>query len=103
MIIDASSCAAERRAKRVKIFQCATLVLNGSSRRIHLLDVSVTGLRAHAQDPVAKDARVRVECFDVMRNATVQWSEGNRFGLLFDRELSTEQVAVLARFPSPRA
>lgn len=96
MLSRASTEAAARCAKRVKVFQPAQLVRDGASLRIHLLDVSETGALAHAQEPTAAGARVRVECEGVVREASVRWCEGPRFGLVFDRPLLPQQVAMLA-------
>ncbi len=87
---------AARIARRVKVFQPAELFSGPSGRRIHLLDVSNTGALAHAQEPPAKGERVRVECLGLVREASVRWSEGKRFGLLFDRPLSPAQLQMLA-------
>ena len=96
MLQRAGSGAARRAAKRVKIFQPAMLTADGRARRVHLLDVSAAGALVHAQEPVAKGALVRVECLGVVRDGDVRWSTGKRFGLLFDRTLSAEQVTMLA-------
>jgi hypothetical protein len=96
MLSTAGTEAAARCAKRVKVFQPATLVHAGSTLRIHLLDVSERGALAHAQEPAAAGARVRIECEGVVREASVQWREGRRFGLAFDRPLLPQQVSMLA-------
>ena len=96
MLERASHGAAKRAAKRVKVFQPAMLVAGGRERRVHLLDVSPAGALVHAQEPVAKGAQVRVECLGVVRDGDVRWSAGKRFGLLFERALSPQQVAMLA-------
>ena len=95
MFIDASLRTIERRAKRIKVFQPAMLVVDNASRRFHLLDVSVMGLRGHAQDDIPKGARVQVECLSVVCSAVVQWRIGRKFGLLLDRPLSQDQMDVL--------
>jgi hypothetical protein len=100
MRVGTSSSAIKRVAKRVKVFQPAMLVADGRARRVHLLDVSAAGALVHAQEPVAKGAQVRVECAGVVRDAAVRWSEGKRFGLLFERQLSAEQVGALAAITS---
>ena len=98
---------AARSTKRVKLFQPANLVMGGAERRCHLLDVSLSGALAHAQEPVAKGARVRLECLGVVREASVRWSEGKRFGLLFGRPLADGELDKLAgtsaRAPNPPA
>lgn len=93
--VELNSRAVSPRAKRVKIFQPATLVFEKEVRRIHLLDVSPAGLRAHAQEPIPKGAHVRIECFDVVRNAVVMWSDNKRFGLMLKQHLTTEEISTL--------
>jgi hypothetical protein len=99
--------AANRGAKRVKVFQPATLARDGATFRIHLLDVSATGALAHAHEPPPARSQVRVECAGLVRTASVRWSEGKRFGLLFDRALLDADLdAIAARGSvalSPRA
>jgi hypothetical protein len=88
--------AASRGAKRVKVFQPATLVREGATLRIHLLDVSATGALAHAQEPPPARSQVEVRCADLVRTASVRWSEGKRFGLLFDRPLLDADLDAIA-------
>lgn len=92
--------AASRAAKRVKVFQPATLVREGVRLRMHLLDISETGALAHSPEPPSARSRVQVECEGVLRTASVRWSEGKRFGLLFDRPLLAADLDKLAR-PAP--
>jgi hypothetical protein len=80
----------------MKVFQPATFTGAGPAARMHLLDVSATGALAHAHEPPARGARLRIECLGVARGATVKWSEGKRFGLLFDRPLTADEVDRLA-------
>jgi hypothetical protein len=97
--------AASRAAKRVKVFQPATLERDGASLRIHLLDISESGALAHAHQPPPDRSRVRVECEGLVRTASVRWSEGKRFGLLFDRPLlgaEVERLTGSARAAVPR-
>jgi len=91
-----------RAAKRIKLFQPATLVREGASMRIHLLDISKSGALAHAEAPPAAHASVRVECEGLVRTASVRWSERKRFGLLFDRPLLASEVERLLP-PAPAA
>lgn len=102
MLSTTSSGASARGVRRVKIFQPATLVREAAKLRIHLLDLSESGALAHAQEPPPARSRVQVECQGVVRTASVRWSEGKRFGLLFDRPLPAIDVKRLAG-PMPAA
>jgi hypothetical protein len=95
MSIDTGPSRADRRARRLKIFQPATLVRGGRTQRIHLLNVSATGFLGHAEDEVPTSSLVRLECLGVVRNAVVRWSDGRRFGLLLDRTLNADQIGLL--------
>ena len=64
--------------------------------RAHLLDLSETGALAHAERLLEPGMRVAIRCAGAFRPAEVAWTDGRRFGVRFDRPLSTEQVdAVL--------
>ena len=101
MVSTADLSAAARYARRMKVFQPATFAGEGPACRMHLLDVSATGALAHSHEPPTRGATLRVECLDVVRTATVKWSEGKRFGLLFDRPLTGAEVERLVA-PAPR-
>lgn len=83
-------------AKRIKLFQPATLVAGDAAIRVHLLDISLTGALAHTAAPPPPHCLVRIDCAGVSRTARVCWREGARFGLHFDQPLRPHQLHALA-------
>jgi hypothetical protein len=86
-----------RASRRLKIFQPAALLGPDGRSRIHLLDVSRTGVLAHADLPPGPGARVELECAGLVLPARVRWRDGRRFGLEFDSPLGGDQLEIIAR------
>ena len=86
-----------RASQRVKVFQPAALRCADGARRIHLLDVSRTGILGHALSPPDPGERVELDCAGLVAAARVRWRDGRRFGLEFDTPLTHDRLEVLAR------
>jgi hypothetical protein len=95
--MNAKGYEALRASRRLKVFQPATLLDDAGHRRVHLLDVSRTGVLGHAASPPAPGARVGLDCGGEVSSALVRWSDGPRFGLEFDRPLAADRMERIAR------
>lgn len=80
-------------AKRFKVFEPGLLRYGRTQHRIHLLDLSVSGALAHADDAPVPGTMVLVESGELRAVARVVWAKGQRFGLAFGRPLSDDQIA----------
>jgi hypothetical protein len=92
---DVDDGSAKRVARRLKTFKPAALRQGVAKTRIHLLDVSASGVRAHGAAP-AKGAFVTLDCDALSRGAIVAWSSGGRFGLAFLQQLSEAELRALS-------
>ncbi|WP_129794269.1 PilZ domain-containing protein [Sphingosinicella sp. CPCC 101087] len=86
-----------RASRRLKVFQPATLLGADGRLRVHLLDVSRTGVLGHAASPPAPGSRVELDCAGQLRPALVRWNDGPRFGLEFEQPLPDERMEQIAR------
>ena len=86
-----------RASRRLKVFQPATLLGADGQMRVHLLDVSRTGVLGHAASPPAPGARVQLDCAGQVSRARVRWIDGPRFGLEFERPLHADRMEHIAR------
>ncbi len=84
--------AAARNRPRFKLFQPATMVIDGRLTRVHLLDLSASGALIHHAAPPPAGIVVKLECAGRMRMARIVWSQGTRFGISFALPLSDHQV-----------
>lgn len=92
---NAQDCSIRRVARRLKTFKPAELRQAGAATRIHILDVSASGARAHGAAPV-KGAFVTLDCGSLSRAAIVAWAKGSRFGLAFVQQLSDEELVAIS-------
>lgn len=76
-----------RMAARHKMFEPVRLHRNAQVCRAHLLDLSRTGARLHADLPPEIDEWVEVELFGLLLRGRVIWEKARRFGLRFDHAL----------------
>ena len=94
-----------RGSRRLKVFQPASLRSGDGCVRVHLLDVSHTGLLGHAPVPPWPGERVELDIPGLLVAASVRWRDGRRFGVQFDTPLGDDQLARLTRqgtAPIPR-
>lgn len=80
-----------RRSRRVQVFIPATVVCNGRSQPVHMLDLSKDGALLHVEGdlPIGEKIWLIRNGLDVF--ARVAWSRGTRFGLAFEKSLSNQQ------------
>lgn len=76
-----------RMAARHKMFEPVRLHRDGETWRAHLLDLSRTGARLHADLPPHVDQWVEVELFGLLLRGRVIWEKARRFGIRFDQAL----------------
>ena len=86
-----------RGSRRLKVFQPAGLLGAAGPARVHLLDVSHTGVLGHAESPPAPGERVELDCAGLTTAATVRWRDGRRFGLEFEAPLDSDRMERIAR------
>lgn len=79
--------ASRRMAARHKMFEPVRLHRDGEAWRAHLLDLSRTGARLHADLPPDVDQWVEVELFGLLLRGRVIWEKARRFGVRFDQAL----------------
>ncbi|WP_242141139.1 PilZ domain-containing protein [Sphingomonas sp. TREG-RG-20F-R18-01] len=82
-----------RAARRYKIFKPGFFARKGTSSSIHLLNISKSGAKAHAEQPPREGDRVMIECDFSLGEARVLWVSANRFGLQFVIPLSENSLA----------
>lgn len=73
-----------RSAKRTKVFLLGTIApaaLEGS--RAHVLDISVSGARIHADQEQLVGTPLTLTVDEVETRGNVEWVEGKRFGMSF--------------------
>lgn len=73
-----------RSAKRIKVFLLGTIApeeLKGS--RAHVLDISVSGARVHAEQEQLVGTELTLTVDEVETRGNVEWVEGKRFGMSF--------------------
>lgn len=63
---------------------------------LHLLDISLTGARAHAATPPPIGTLFHVECGFALGSARVAWHDGTIFGLRFSMPLTMEMIDRVA-------
>jgi hypothetical protein len=84
-----------RRDRRMKIFQPATLTLSRGALPAHLLDVSLSGVRAHCGSPLALGDTLVLLCNSVRRLATVVWVRDEQSGIRFLLPLDQSELEAL--------
>jgi hypothetical protein len=91
------SIASERGARprgepRVKIFQLASLRIDGAALRAHILDISPSGARIHCAVALRHGQRTTLLVEHLHIAATVLWTRDQRAGLRFDTRLTDDQL-----------
>lgn len=85
-----------RRDQRLKIFHKVTLVIGGSQRASHLLDVSRSGARAHCTIPPEVGDRIYLLRDCLAKSAVIAWVTNAQFGLRFLLPLTDAELVALA-------
>ena len=84
-----------RTLKRDSLFLSAELTLSEGAEpvRVKVRNLSDGGMMAEARLPVERGARVGVELRNVGRvGGSVAWTQDDRFGIVFDREINSKKV-----------
>lgn len=94
---DASTLASNgRRHGRHRVMLSARLYsVHGESSAV-LLDLSRSGAMLSATPPLPRGCKLLLVRQGLEADATVIWTEGNRFGIAFDQMLTEEHVERLA-------
>lgn len=85
----------QRVAKRVKVFRPIALQMSGGIHKAHVLDLSATGARLHADCPHRAWSSVTLHCEDLDVSGRVVWTKGLVFGVKFLRTLSEAEIDLL--------
>ena len=86
-----------RAARRFKVFKKGNYSRDGESSPIHLLDVSASGAKAHAQKMPRRGDYVFIECGFPLGTARVLWVSTDRFGLKFTNQLTAATLAKILK------
>lgn len=84
-----------RSLKRDSLFLSAELTLSEGAEpvRVKVRNLSDGGMMAEADLSIERGARLGVELRNVGRvNGSVAWTQDNRFGIVFDREVDSKKV-----------
>lgn len=88
-----------RVAARHKLFEPVVLRKGGVAARAHMLDLSVSGARLHAERPPVAGARILIEADGLAVTAHVIWVRAKRFGVHFDTPIAEEAMRLVLRGP----
>ena len=69
------------------------------TRRAHVLNISCTGAKLHADIPAGKGEMVEILLLDIWRRGLVMWSRGREFGIAFAAPIPDD---VLTRYLSAK-
>jgi hypothetical protein len=90
-----------RASARRKLFQPGEMRAEGRVRRMHLLDLSLTGALAYTDQAPPVNSVVELTRPAGLGMARVVWTKGKRLGLAFARPISAEQLdAILVNQPT---
>ncbi|QNA85238.1 PilZ domain-containing protein [Sphingomonas sp. So64.6b] len=93
--------AVDRKARRLKTFQTASLHVAGGVRRVHLLNLSTSGALVHSDNPPAAGTACRLDATIDLGAARVMWVAGQRFGVMFDRPISDRSLSLMVEGHGP--
>ena len=88
--------AGSRSAHRTKVFLQGHWRRLDASYPLHLLDISVTGARAHAATLPIAGSYILLECGVDLGTAQVSWSNGPYFGCRFVVAITPAVVSTIA-------
>lgn len=87
----APSPSRERRgqvARRFKTFWPTSLRTANEIRRVHVLNISRTGAKIHAQEPMDVNQALELAIGEEWHGALVRWRCGQTFGIAFETAIS---------------
>jgi hypothetical protein len=79
-------------ARRFKTFWPTSLRTANELRRAHVLNISRTGAKIHAQEPMDVNQALEIAIGGAWYGALVRWRRGAMFGIAFDAVISEESV-----------
>lgn len=79
-------------ARRYKTFLPTSLRTANELRRAHVLNVSRTGAKIHAQEPMEINQTLEIAIGGTWFGALVRWRHGPTFGIAFDEAISEETL-----------
>jgi hypothetical protein len=86
----------QRRAPRRKAFQCITIATAAGDTRAHILDLSRSGARMHANARLDVGDLVMLTAETFMIKGRIVWTQKQMFGVHFDNSISDIEVSRLA-------
>lgn len=86
-----------RSGKRLNAFLLAFVEVDGTAFPVCLRNISQTGALVEAEAGFALGRKVLFRRAYAAVEAEIVWARGGRFGLLFDRPMSEEDVKALSR------
>lgn len=81
--------------RRYKAFWLTELRAGPAMSRAHILNISCTGAKIHAETSLVLNDTLDLRINDVWYSATVRWRVRKDFGIKFDQELTQEIVFVV--------
>ena len=88
----------QRRSRRLKVFLPTEMIIDDRPIRAHVLDISTLGSLLHTGTVPAANTVVGLDLDGRSHRATIVWVGGGRVGVVFDTELTDDQVArIIAR------
>ena len=69
--------------------------VDGSERRIHLLDLSTVGAQCFCTNSPEAGTHVTIHCGPLVRPAKVAWAQGQRFGLMFHEPVDESTISTM--------
>jgi hypothetical protein len=88
----------QRRSRRLKVFLPTEVLLDDRSVRAHVLDISTLGSLLHTGTVPEAGSVVGLDLDGCSHRARIVWVGSGRVGVVFDTELTGDQVArIIAR------
>ncbi|MGN6278972.1 MAG: PilZ domain-containing protein [Sphingomonas sp.] len=82
----------EPAARRFKTFWPTSLRTANEVRRAHVLNISRTGAKIHAQESMDINQALEIAIGGIWFGGLVRWRHGSTFGIAFDDAISEENV-----------
>ncbi len=76
--------AGRTRAPRYKAFQPCVIEIDGSERRAHVLNISMSGALIHVGSPVPPGTHLTLRCGLLSTAGIVAWEQNLRAGIAFE-------------------
>ncbi|HEU4961997.1 MAG TPA: PilZ domain-containing protein [Sphingomonas sp.] len=88
-------------ARRHKTFWPTILRTATGNRRAHILNISRTGAKLHAQLPAKTGETVEILVEESWRGGLVRWSNGSAFGIAFNEPVPEDVLDQCLRATAP--